>query len=279
MTAQIMATPITTALIPKLLSIAGSDPSGGAGVQGDLKTFSALGCYGMAAITALTAQNTRGVSLVHAVPAAVVAAQIDAVFADIDVDAVKIGMLAEPAIAACVADSLARAGATRIVLDPVLVATSGDSLSSAGLIHSVIARLFPLAALVTPNLPEAAALLGAREAVAAREMVEQGRALLACGARAVLMKGGHLSGEPLDILVAGETVQEFHGRRAPTKNLHGTGCALSSAIAAHLALGAPLDAAIRAAKDYLEDALSAADALALGSGRGPPHLLHALWKR
>jgi hydroxymethylpyrimidine/phosphomethylpyrimidine kinase len=265
--------------IPKLLSIAGSDPSGGAGVQGDLKTFSALGCYGMAAVTALTAQNTRGVSLVHAVPPAVVAAQIDAVFADIEVDAVKIGMLAEPAIAEAVAHSLARAGATRIVLDPVLVATSGDSLSAAGLIETVIARLFPLAALVTPNLPEAAALLGAPEAVAPQQMAEQGRALVALGARAVLMKGGHLTGEPLDILVEGGTIREFHGRRAPTKNLHGTGCALSSAIAAQLARGAALAPSIRAAKDFLEEALGAADALALGSGRGPPHHLHALWRR
>lgn len=265
--------------IPKLLSIAGSDPSGGAGVQGDLKTFSALRCYGMAAITALTAQNTKGVSLVHPVPPAVVAAQIDAIFADIEVDAIKIGMLAEPAIARAAADSLARAGARRIVFDPVLVATSGDSLSSTGLIETAIARLFPLAALVTPNLPEAAALLGAPAASAPGEMVEQGRALLARGARAVLMKGGHLPGEPLDILVEGESVQEFHGARAPTRNLHGTGCALSAAIAAHLAQGAELVPAIRAAKDFLARALGAADTLALGGGRGPPHVLHDLWKR
>ncbi|WP_024880887.1 bifunctional hydroxymethylpyrimidine kinase/phosphomethylpyrimidine kinase [Methylosinus sp. LW3] len=266
------------AQIPKVLSIAGSDPSGGAGVQGDLKTFSALRCYGMAAITALTAQNTRGVSLVHAVPAPVVAAQIDAIFADIEVDAVKIGMLAEPAIAQAAADSLARAGAQRIVLDPVLVATSGDSLSSAGLVEAVIARLFPLAALVTPNLPEAAALLGAPEAATPREMLEQGRALVARGARAVLMKGGHLSGEPLDILVEGEDVHEFHGARVATRNLHGTGCALSSAIAAHLAHGAELVPAIRSAKDFLTEALGAADTLALGAGRGPPHLLQSLWR-
>jgi len=265
--------------IPKLLSIAGSDPSGGAGVQGDLKTFSALRCYGMAAITALTAQNTKGVSLVHAVPAAVVAAQIDVIFADIEVDAVKIGMLAEPAIAEAVAGSLARAGATRIVFDPVLVATSGDSLSAAGLIETAIARVFPLAAVVAPNLPEAAALLGVREAIDGREMVGQAQALVARGARAVLIKGGHLAGEPLDILVEAETVHEFHGRRVPTHNLHGTGCALSSAIAAHLAHGAELVPAIRAAKDYLEDALSSADALALGSGRGPPHHFQSLWKR
>ena len=264
--------------IPKLLSIAGSDPSGGAGVQGDLKTFSAQGCYGMAAVTALTAQNTRGVSLVHAVPALVVAAQIDAIFADIEVDAVKIGMLAEPAIAEAVADSLARVGARRVVFDPVLASTSGDSLSAAGLIAAAVARLFPLAALVTPNLPEAAALLGAREATAPAQMVEQARALIGRGARAVLMKGGHLTGEPLDILVEGEAIHEFRGRRIPTNNLHGTGCALSSAIAAHLASGAQLVAAIRAAKAYLEDALAAADALALGSGRGPPHHLHSLWR-
>lgn len=267
------------AAIAKLLSIAGSDPSGGAGVQGDLKTFSALGCYGMAAVTALTAQNTRGVSRVHAVPADFVAAQIDAVFADIEVDAVKIGMLAEPAIAEAVAGSLARAAAMRIVFDPVLASTGGDSLSAAGLIEAAIARVFPLAALVTPNLPEAAALLGAREARAPEEMVEQGRALLGRGARAVLMKGGHLEGEPLDILVEGEAIHAFHGTRIPTEDRHGAGCALSSAIAAHLARGAGLVAAIRAAKDYLQEALAAADALALGSGRGPPHHLYSLWRR
>lgn len=263
--------------VPKVLSIAGSDPSGGAGVQADIKAFSALSCYGMAAITALTAQNTHGVSLVHAVPADVVAAQIDAIFSDIDVDAVKIGMLAEAGIAEAVAASLARARAKNIVFDPVLYSTHGDALSAAGLLEVARARILPLASLVTPNLPEAAALLDAREARDTQEMAEQARALAARGARAALVKGGHLESEPIDILFDGSRLHEFRGRRIDTRNVHGTGCALSSAIAAQLAKGDELVEAIARAKAYLEGALAQADRLGVGGGAGPPHHFHALW--
>ncbi len=263
--------------IPKVLSIAGSDPSGGAGVQADIKTFSALSCYGMAAVTALTAQNTRGVGLVHAIPPDVVAAQIDAIFADIDVDAVKIGMLADAAIADAVAESLTRVAAKNIVFDPVLYSTHGDALSAAGLIDAARARVLPLARLVTPNLPEAAALLDAREARDPREMAEQARALADRGARAALVKGGHLEGEPVDVLFDGTHIHEFRGKRIATRNVHGTGCALSSAIAAHLARGAGLVEAIAAAKIYLEGALAQADELRVGAGSGPPHHFYALW--
>lgn len=266
-----------TAGMPKVLSIAGSDPSGGAGVQADIKTFSAHACYGMAVITALTAQNTHGVSLVHAVPPHVVTAQIDAVFADIDVDAVKIGMLANAPIAEAVAESLARAAARHIVFDPVLYSTHGDALSAAGFLRSARARILPLAAVVTPNLPEAAALLDAREARDPQEMAEQARALVARGARATLVKGGHLAGEPVDILFDGSRLHEFRGRRIETRNVHGTGCALSSAIAAQLAKGVELAEAVRAAKTYLEGALTQADRLGVGGGSGPPHHFHALW--
>jgi hydroxymethylpyrimidine/phosphomethylpyrimidine kinase len=264
--------------IAKVLSIAGSDPSGGAGVQADIKTISALRCYAMAVVTALTAQNTRGVTLVHSVPPHVVAAQIDAIFADIAVDAVKIGMLGEAAVAATVAEALARAAPRHIVFDPVLVSTHGDALAGAGLVAAARARLLPLATLITPNLGEAAALLGGGEARDPRAMAEQARALVALGARAALVKGGHLSGEPVDILYDGSQIHEFHGRRVTTRNTHGTGCALSAAIAARLARGAELAAAVAEAKSWLEGALAAADDLALGGDAGPPHHFFALWR-
>ena len=188
--------------IPKLLSIAGSDPSGGAGVQADLKTFSALGCYGMAVVTALTAQNTTGVTRVFPIPPDMVAAQIDAIFSDIAVNAVKIGMLAEPAIAEAVAESLRRAGAKNIVLDPVLAATRGAALSEGGLPGAIIKHLLPLVDLITPNLAEAAVLTGTSLARDTDEMAAQARALVERGARAALVKGGHLGGEPTDVLFA-----------------------------------------------------------------------------
>jgi hydroxymethylpyrimidine/phosphomethylpyrimidine kinase len=266
------------ARIKKLLSIAGSDPSGGAGVQGDLKTFSALGCYGMAAITALTAQNTRGVSGFFAVPPDVVAAQIDAIFADIAVDAIKIGMLAEAQIARAVAAALKRGGGKTIVLDPVLVSTHGDALGAPDLVEATLSHVVPLATLITPNLAEAAALLGSPPARDTQAMAEQARALVARGAKAALVKGGHLEGEPIDLSFDGAAIHEFRGRRVVTRNTHGTGCALSSAIAVRLAQGAGLVEAIRAAKEFLEHALDAADTLEVGGGHGPPHHLHALWR-
>jgi hydroxymethylpyrimidine/phosphomethylpyrimidine kinase len=265
------------ARFPNLLSIAGSDPSGGAGVQADLKTFSALRCYGMAAVTALTAQNTRGVASVHPLAPKIVAAQIVSIFADVEVDAVKIGMLAQPDIAHTVADALMRAKAQNVILDPVLAATSGDALSGAGLVEAINA-ISPLAALITPNLSEAAALTGAPLAQNVKEMEAQARALVLQGARAALVTGGHLEGEPVDVLYDGGQVRLFHGRRIETRNTHGTGCALSSAIAARLAHGATLVDAIAQAKSWLEAALDASHELNVGSGRGPPHHFHALWR-
>ncbi|MBI5312449.1 MAG: bifunctional hydroxymethylpyrimidine kinase/phosphomethylpyrimidine kinase [Methylocystis sp.] len=266
-----------TAPVPKLLSIAGSDPSGGAGVQADLKTFSALGCYGMAAITALTAQNTRGVTASYPVAADIVAPQIEAVLSDIPPDAIKIGMLATPDIALAVATALARHGGRNVVLDPVLVPTQGVSLASAGLEAALVSSL-PLARLVTPNLHEASALTQTPLATSAEEMAAQGRLLCAAGAHAVLVKGGDLEGEPVDVLFAAGERRIFRGRRVPTRNTHGTGCALSSAIACELAKGAPLIDAIAAAKAWLEGALEAADQLRLSEGRGPPHHFYALWR-
>ncbi|MEF3366558.1 bifunctional hydroxymethylpyrimidine kinase/phosphomethylpyrimidine kinase [Methylocystis sp. 9N] len=266
------------AKIPRLLSIAGSDPSGGAGIQADLKTFSAFGCYGMAAITALTAQNTRGVTAAYPIAPDIVAAQIEAAMSDIAPDAIKIGMVATPEIAQAIAETFARYDARNIVLDPVLVPTQGVSLASAGLEKALIATLAPLARLVTPNLHEASALTDTPRATNADEMAAQGRLLIEAGARAVLMKGGDLDGEPIDVLIeAGET-RVFGGRRINTRHTHGTGCALSSAIACELAKGAPLINAIAAAKAWLEGALEAAASLDLGDGRGPPHHFFALWR-
>ncbi|MBI1868512.1 MAG: bifunctional hydroxymethylpyrimidine kinase/phosphomethylpyrimidine kinase [Methylocystis sp.] len=264
--------------MPNVLSIAGSDPSGGAGVQADIKTFSALSCYGMGVITALTAQNTRGVSLVHAVPAEIAAAQIDAIFSDIAVDAVKIGMLADPGVADAVANSLAQGKARNVVFDPVLDPTLGASANAVGLLEAA-RRILPLVDLVTPNLQEAAAFAGAPQARDTEEMAAQARALVERGAKAALVTGGHLAGEPIDVLFDGSKVRLFRGKRIETRHTHGTGCALSSAIAAHLAHGAGLVEAIAAAKDWLEGALAAADALRVGGGNGPPHHFFALWRQ
>ncbi len=263
--------------IPKLLSIAGSDPSGGAGVQADLKTFSALGCYGMAVVTALTAQNTTGVTRVFPIPPDMVAAQIDAIFSDIAVNAVKIGMLAEPAIAEAVAQSLRRAGAKNIVLDPVLAATRGAALSEGGLPSAIMKHLLPLVDLITPNLAEAAVLTGTTLAHDMDQMAAQARALVEQGARAALVKGGHLGGEPVDVLFANGAPRMFSGRRVDTRHAHGTGCALASAIAANLAKGSALGEAVADAKTWLEQALAAGEALQLGAGDGPPNHFWELW--
>ncbi len=260
----------------KLLSIAGSDPSGGAGIQADLKTFSAFGCYGMAAVTALTAQNTRGVTAAYPVAPDIVAAQIAVVMADIRPDAIKIGMVATPEIAAAIAESLGEEP-RNVVLDPVLLPTQGASLAAAGLERALIATLVPLARLVTPNIFEAAALTETPQARRIDEMAAQGQMLIEAGARAVLVKGGDLSGEPVDVLVADGETRLFHGRRIATRHTHGTGCALSSAIAAGLAKGASLIDAIAAAKVWLEGALEAAEALELGEGRGPPNHFYGVW--
>ena len=265
--------------IPNLLSIAGSDPSGGAGIQADLKTFSALGCYGMAAITALTAQNTQGVTGVHVPDASFIAQQIDMIFADVRVDAVKIGMLGSPEIVHAVADALTRHKPSHLVLDPVLVATSGHSLGAPGVVEAMREKLFPLASVITPNLPEAARLAGVDMPADEAGLEHLARLLAGQGVRAVLVKGGHLSGATAeDVLFEGGQVSRFPAPRVNTKNTHGTGCTLSSAIAAHLAKGLPLAQAVQASKDYLTQALRAADALEVGQGHGPVHHFTGLWR-
>lgn len=266
-------------MIRNVLSIAGSDPSGGAGIQADLKTFSARGTYGMAALTALTAQNTQGVTGVHAVPAGFVADQIRAIFADVRVDAVKIGMIANAEIAEAVADVLAPyRESLPIVLDPVMMAKGGSPLLAPDAIDAVRNRLMPVAFLVTPNLPEAAALLGEPEAVTRETMAEQAEHLCRLGPRAALVKGGHLHAAESPDVLAGETgLHWFEGRRTATKNTHGTGCTLSSAIAAELAKGVPLPDAVAQAKTYLAGAIAAADMLTVGSGHGPVQHFHAFW--
>jgi hydroxymethylpyrimidine/phosphomethylpyrimidine kinase len=260
------------------LTVAASDSSGGAGIQADLKTFAALGVYGACVITALTAQNTRGVSAIHDVPADFIAAQIDAVFSDLDVRAVKIGMLSQAASIDVVATGLDRYGARDIVLDPVMIAASGARLLATEAVDSLRRLLIPRALVVTPNLPEAAALLGTNAARNEADMEAQARALLALGARNVLIKGGHGEGaESVDLLVGpGETVR-LAAKRIATQNTHGTGCTLSSAIAAGLAKGLDLKTAVQAAKAYITAAIAGADQLQVGHGHGPLHHFHALW--
>ncbi len=255
---------------PRVLSIAGSDSGGGAGIQADLKTFSALGCFGMTAITALTAQNTTGVRAIHAVPLDMLDAQIDAVVEDIGVDAVKIGMLHSAATVQAVAAAIDRHCLERVVLDPVMVATSGATLIDREAIEVLVAQMFPRAALVTPNLDEAALLVG-RPLASESEMEAAARELLARGARAVLVKGGHLAGGTVsDLLLARDASPMWlRGPRIPSANTHGTGCTLSSAIAAHLARGAALEDAVRSARDYIRGALQAGAPVRTGAGSGP----------
>ena len=254
----------------RVLSIAGSDSGGGAGIQADLKTFSALGCYGMTAITALTAQNTLGVRAIHGVPPDMLQAQIDAVVEDIGVDSVKIGMLHAPEIVAVVADAIRRHRLPHVVLDPVMVATSGDRLTTEQTVQVLVRELFPLAEVVTPNLDEAALLLG-RPIVGVEALDDAARALLALGAHAVLLKGGHLAGdEVVDVLaLPGGALQHLRSRRIATHNGHGTGCTLSSAIAAHLALGQALPEAVARARAYILGAIQAGAAVHTGHGHGP----------
>ncbi|MDJ1158509.1 bifunctional hydroxymethylpyrimidine kinase/phosphomethylpyrimidine kinase [Chelatococcus sp. SYSU_G07232] len=260
------------------VTIAGSDSGGGAGIQADLKTFSALGVYGASVITALTAQNTLGVQGIHDVPPDFVARQIDSVFSDLAVGAVKIGMLSRPMVIDIVAAGLDRHHATQVVLDPVMIAASGDRLLAAEAIETLRRVLLPRALLVTPNLPEAAALLDAPVAASEEEMRAQGASILAFGPRAVLMKGGHGTGpESVDLLVTPEGVERFPALRRETANTHGTGCTLSSAIAAGLAKGEPLAEAVGHAKAYVSAAIAAADRLQIGAGHGPVHHFHHWW--
>jgi hydroxymethylpyrimidine/phosphomethylpyrimidine kinase len=260
------------------LTIAGSDSGGGAGIQADLKTFSALGAYGASAITALTAQNTRGVQAIHNVPPEFVAQQIQSVLSDIDVKAIKIGMLSSAAIIDAVADALVPYPGIPIVLDPVMVAASGDPLLEASAMDALHQRLLPMAILVTPNLPEAAMLLGRPIASTEEDILAQGQDILLLGAKAVLIKGGHGSGpQSTDFLITLQSVTRFSVPRIRTENVHGTGCTLSSAIAAGLAKGLPLPQAVEEAKGYITAAIAASSRLKVGHGHGPAHLFHAWW--
>jgi hydroxymethylpyrimidine/phosphomethylpyrimidine kinase len=264
--------------VPIAVSIAGSDSGGGAGIQADLKTFSALGVYGASVIAALTAQNSKGVSAIHDVPAEFVTAQIDAVFSDLNVGAVKIGMLANAAVIKVVVGGLDRWHQQNVVLDPVMVATSGDALLQPKAIEELRRALIPKARVITPNLLEAAALLDGPLATNEVEMRVQAERLLTLGAKAVLIKGGHAQGpESADLLVDATRMIRFAAARVATDHTHGTGCTLSSAIAAGLAKGRELADAVRAAKDYVTAAIVAAERLDIGSGRGPVHHFHQWW--
>jgi hydroxymethylpyrimidine/phosphomethylpyrimidine kinase len=265
-------------MTPIAVTIAGSDSGGGAGIQADMKTFAALGVYGASVITALTAQNTHGVFGIHDVPREFIRAQIDAVFSDLKVDAVKIGMLSHPAVIEVVAAGLDKYQQKKVVLDPVMVATSGDRLLAADAVEVLRRELIPRALVITPNLPEAAALLDAPIAESETMMREQGERLLALGAKAVLIKGGHAGGaESVDLLVEPTAVARLASERVATKNTHGTGCTLSAAIAAGLARGQSLADAVREAKAYVTGAIAAADRLDVGAGHGPVHHFHAWW--
>lgn len=260
------------------VTIAGSDSGGGAGIQADLKTFSALGVYGASVVTALTAQNTRGVSGIHDVPAEFVTAQMEAVFSDLAVNAVKIGMVSQPGVIRAIASGLDRFGLTAVVVDPVMVAASGDQLLADAAVEGLIAELFPRALVVTPNLIEAARLLRAPVAESRVEVRRQAARLLGLGPRAVLLKGGHGSGtDSADLLLTPGGELWLEAPRIATQNTHGTGCTLSSAVAAGLAQGLDLEAATRAAKAFITRAIAAADRLRIGHGHGPVHHFAGIW--
>ena len=255
---------------PKVLTIAGSDSGGGAGIQADLKTISALGCYGTTAITAITVQNTKGVTGIHSVPPLIVAGQISAVLSDIGTDAVKIGMLHSPEIVLAVAGALKKHKITNIVCDPVMVATSGDTLIEDKTIAALTRVLFPMASIITPNLDEACILLGKKH-ISERDMLKSAKELLKMGSTAVLLKGGHLKGKSLvdvyvDIL-GNERI--IPSEKISSKNVHGTGCTLSSAIAAYVALGKKMPDAVVAAHAYVHKAIQKGKDVKTGNGYGP----------
>jgi hydroxymethylpyrimidine/phosphomethylpyrimidine kinase len=270
-----------TQRLPIALTIAGSDSGGGAGIQADLKTFAAFGVYAASVVTALTAQNTRGVRTVHYPPPSIARAQIDAVLEDFAVAAIKIGMLGSAEIAGVVAQRLSAqvarqrrpaAGGTGafIIYDPVMIASSGDALSGAGFVEAIARDLLPLVDCLTPNLAEAAMLLGESVVRSEAGMARQGEALLKLGPRTVLMKGGHLEGEEaVDLLVTEDTVHRFAAPRLASKNLHGTGCTLSSAIVANIVLGVGLPEAVAAAKAFVRQAIERGQDVTLGRGAGP----------
>ncbi|MEW2918693.1 bifunctional hydroxymethylpyrimidine kinase/phosphomethylpyrimidine kinase [Ruegeria sp. ANG10] len=260
------------------LTIAGSDSGGGAGIQADLKAMSALGVYGASVITAVTAQNTRAVTAVHGIPLNVVAAQIEAVLTDLDVSAIKIGMLATPEIIQTVAGAIAGFDGP-VVLDPVMISKSGDALLAQDAVQTLRDVLLPQVTMLTPNLPEAACLLGTTDAESPNQMIAQGMALCGLGARSVLMKGGHGRGKVChDVLIdPSGVVAEFTAPRCDTRNTHGTGCTLSSSIAAGLARGLNLTDAVAQAHEYLQGAIAKADGLMVGQGHGPVHHFHRVW--
>ena len=261
------------------MTIAGSDPSGGAGIQADLKTFTALGVYGATVITALTAQNTLGVTGAHKVPVDFIRAQFLSVMSDLDIGAVKTGMLGDEETVLAVANLLIGNRPRALIVDPVMVATSGDILLAPDAIAAVRDALIPLADLITPNMPEAAALLGQPLAQSEQEMIEQAKALLKLGCGAVLLKGGHGRGdEAIDYFVTADEMICFRRPRIATRNTHGTGCTLSAAIAAGLARGRKLGDAIADGKDFVWSALDAGKALKIGNGNGPVDHLFAVHK-
>lgn len=263
-------------MVAKALTIAGSDSGGGAGIQADLKAFSAMGVYGASVITAITAQNTQAVTAVYAIPDDVVAKQIAAVLDDIDISAIKIGMLGTPSLIQAVADGI-RGFSGPVVLDPVMVAKSGDALLQDSAIDALRRILVPRADLLTPNLPEAAKLLD-QPADRTADVAAQADALLALGAKAVLMKGGHAEADTCtDLLVQPDQTNTFSAPRLATQNTHGTGCSYSSAIAALLAKGATLQDAVARAHEWLHGAITHADNLNVGHGHGPVHHFHRLW--
>lgn len=261
------------------LTIAGSDSSGGAGIQADLKTFSALQVYGASVITSVTAQNTLGISAIHSIPGDIVSAQLRTVLQDLDVKAIKIGMLGETAIVDAVAAVLEESCAPAVVIDPVMLSKSGNALLDLDALALMKKRLFPLATVLTPNLPEAAALTGCSEPTTLSGMYQLLGPLHGLGVPWVLLKGGHLPAEEqaIDLLSDGARVLELRGDRFVTKNTHGTGCTLSSAVAAGLAKGMSVEQSVREAKKYITVAIAAADSLKIGAGHGPLHHFSLLW--
>jgi len=280
-----MTTPKTTPMttIPNVLSIAGVDPSGGAGILADVKAMSALGAYGCAIVAALTAQNTQAVTHIHPVPVEFVGAQIDTLFNDVEIAAAKIGMLGQAPVIRMVADKLSGRCPQHLVLDPVMVAKSGDMLLEPNAVGQLREALLPLATMITPNLPEAGVLLertGADSVKAMRQHAERLREQMSHdGQRWVFLKGGHLPGnETTDLLHDGDVMIELPGQRVNTRNTHGTGCTLSAALATLLARGLPAQEAAKQAKTYLVQAIASADQLCVGQGHGPVNHFHALWK-
>jgi len=265
-----------TPMIPNVLSIAGTDPSGGAGIQADLKTFSALGGYGMTVVTALVAQTTTGVSAVHDVPPEFVTAQLEVLFQDVRVDAVKIGMLA--AVIRAVVACLDRYRPAYVVLDPVMVAKSGDHLLASDAVATLVSEMLPAVDLVTPNLDEAAVMLGERVVTDVASMPAQAERVAALGAKRVLLKGGHLhTATSTDVLLSEEGIEVLEAARIETVNDHGTGCTLSSAVAVLRPQAEDWRSAVHRAKHYLTGALQAADQLQVGHGHGPVHHFFDMW--